>query len=76
MSDKLRGWQPDGNSDGRFVWEQQKSIPKVSYEAHKARGKKTCVRHLLLHKIPKFIQKRKENEVYVQNINSIFLELS
>jgi hypothetical protein len=35
---------------GGFVWELQRRIPKVSYRALEARGKKICAWRLLLHK--------------------------
>jgi hypothetical protein len=58
-----------------MLFRAAKGIPEVSYTALKARGKKISGRRLLLHKkFPKIIQKAKE--LYVQNINSIFLELS
>jgi hypothetical protein len=58
-------------------------MPKVSYRAPKARGKKVCARRLLLHKHNyniylkiKFRYVRKEKEANAQNINSIFSDIS
>jgi hemerythrin-like domain-containing protein len=58
-------------------------MPKVSYRALKARGKKICAKRLLLHKQNSYIYLklitrhiRKEEEVNVKNINSILSDLS
>jgi hypothetical protein len=61
---------------------RKKGIPKVSYRALRARGKKICARRLLLHKQNSNIYLnnsiryvRKEKEANVPNINSILSDL-
>jgi hypothetical protein len=39
-----------GNSDGYFVWEKQKLMPKFSYRAHKTKGKKVVFKTLVTSK--------------------------
>jgi hypothetical protein len=60
-------------------WEQEKGIPKFSFRALKARGKKICASCVLFHKQNSSIYLKikvryeiKEKEANLQNINSIF----